>query len=223
MIPGEPLRRKPAAIKLSDQALKSGKNGWLAVSPHIDWRWGWSLKVHCPLTEPRSTYRLPRPPDGVCEFVFDPSYCGKLVISDRYVNFTFRIPDCLDPPGKKSFDWGQPILIGDRMFHCALRLELRGPKDGSYLRRRAATPERNGAVEFVTPSASGDVVMATVQDSDAGRGRHERLHAFLDEHRTRYRLESSDGRTGVNNEAFWRTMTDAKEFVDSNSINLHRY
>jgi hypothetical protein len=164
----------------------------------------------------RTHLRLSRPQDGVCEFVFDPNYCGKVVIGDRYVNFTFRIPDCLDPPGKKSFNWGQPILIGDRMFHCALRLELRGPKDGSYLRRRAATPARNSAVEFVTPGAIGDVVMATVQDSDAGRGRHERLHAFLDEHRTRYKLKAPDGRTRVNNEAFWRTMTDAKEFVDSN-------
>ncbi len=200
------------------ELLESGKRGWLAVSRHIEWRCGWSLRVNCPITEPGPEYKFPRPPSGTPEFDFDPDYCGKLVVSDRCVNVTFQIPDCLDPPKKKSFNWGRPVLIGDRMFHCALRLELRSPTDGTSLRRRAATSARNGAIEFITPGANGDIVIDTIQDSESGRGREERIQAFLEEHRAAYTIGTPDkrGRIPLDNQGFQNIILEAVEFVSSN-------
>ncbi len=200
------------------ELLESGKRGWLAVSRHIEWRCGWSLKVNCPITEPGPTYKFPRPPSGTSEFDFDPDYLGKVVVCDQRVNVTFQLPDCLDPPEKKSFNWARPILIGDRMLHCALRLELRSPTHGTYLRRRAATAVRNGGIEFVMPGLNRDIVMAAIQDSESGRGREERIQAFLEEHRAAYGIGLPDekGRTRVNGEALTTILLEAQEFVKRN-------
>jgi hypothetical protein len=162
--------------------LKSGKRGWLAVSRHLDWRCGWCLKLHCPVTEAAQ-----RPPDRQREFTFDPNYCGRLVVDDGRVTAYFRVPDCLDPPGKKSFNWRAPILFGEQMFNFQLRLEMRPPRgDASYLRRRAATRFDVGGIEFVSPNVTGDTVLGYVPDSEAGRGRKDRISAFVHEHRSEY-------------------------------------
>lgn len=189
------------------ELLESGKRGWFVASTHIDWRSNWCLKVHCSITEPKPDYGHPRPRDETCEFDFDPSYCGRLVVADRLISVSFRVPDCFDPPRKKSFSQGQPILLGEKMFHCQMRLELRGPRDGTYLRRRAATSDRVGGIEFMYPGAGGDVRMAYAPDSATGRGREERIQAFLDARRAEYR--------GSNFGRFYKILEEARHFVDS--------
>ena len=76
-----------------------------------------------------------------------------------------------------------PILFGEQMFHCALRLELRGPKDGSHMRRKAATRDCVGGIEFVSSGVKGEVVLSHISDSEAvgGRGRIERIQAIVGE------------------------------------------
>jgi hypothetical protein len=104
-----------------------------------------------------------------------------LVVEDRHVTVNCRVPDCFDPPEKKSFNWGKPILLGERMFHCQLRLELRGPGDGTYLRRKAASPRRVGGIECLSLRPEGETVIGLIQDSEAGRGRCERVEALVRE------------------------------------------
>jgi hypothetical protein len=204
--------------------LESGNLGWLAVSTHIEWRSSWRLKLHCPIVVPKSNYGFPRPRDGTREYVFEPSYCGSLSIKERRLTFTLRVPDCLDPP-RKSFNWGQPILLDDQMFHCALRLELRNPKDGTYLRRMRATPLRRGGIEVMCTGLNGDTMLARVADSVTGRGRQERIHAFLEERREEYLLgnprtrQTASGRAvteqNINGSIYLRLRSEAEQFVDS--------
>jgi hypothetical protein len=101
---------------------------------------------------------------------------GGLVIKERSLEAHFVIPDCLDS-NKKSFNWGHPIFLGDGMFHCQLKLETRGPGGGSYFRRRAATRDYAGGIDF---AAGGDVLLGRVCDSEGpkGRGREERVSAM---------------------------------------------
>jgi hypothetical protein len=169
--------------------LTTGKRGWFAVSRHIPWRFGWELKVHCPITVPGRDYGYPRPASGTSVFAFEPKYCGTITIEDRALTLAFRVPDCLDPPKKKSFNWGKPILLNGQMFHCAARLETRAPKDGSYMRRRPGDAERASGIEFVVPQGDQVAVIGYIQDSAHGRILAEREAAefrdLLDKIRTR--------------------------------------
>jgi len=157
--------------------LESGKRGWLAVSDEMDLLCGWRLRAHCSVTEPGRIYGYRKPPAGTNNYVFEDWYCGGMEVDKRKIVARFRIPDCFDPPEKKSFVWGRPILIEEKMFHCQLRLELRA-REGGRLRRRAATHECAGGVEFVKSRSEGYAVIGFIRDSDDGRGREERISAY---------------------------------------------
>jgi hypothetical protein len=133
----------------------------------------------------------------------------------------FRVPDCLDPPEKKSFNWSAPILFGEQMFNCQLRLEMRPPRgDVSYLRRRAATLMDVGGVEFVSPGVDGDTLLGYVPDSEGGRGRQDRISAFVHEHRSEYVVgepyTDAGGNTVQNFDLsrYHRLVEKGREFVD---------
>jgi hypothetical protein len=166
--------------------LKSGKIGWFAVSEEMDWCSGWRLRMQCSITKTLENYGYPKPRPGTTAYTFDPDYCGNLAIEDRKIAIRLQIPDCFDPPTRKSFNWGQPILLDERMYHCALRLELRSRKIEGHLRRKHATPERVGGVEFLSSGPNGDVVIGFIPDSDGRRGRVERVDAILTQRNSEY-------------------------------------
>lgn len=100
-----------------ESRLKSGKRGWFAVSKHIDWRCGWCLKIQCPITEALQRPGFKRPLNSRREFNFEPDYCGSLSVNDERLIASFRVPDCLDPPGKKV------LQLEGR--HCSGRIHFR--------------------------------------------------------------------------------------------------
>lgn len=199
--------------------LKSGKRGWLAVSDELPWSFGWHLRLHCPVTETRQGYGYPRPAAGTKNYSFEEKYCGDLSVDSRTIRVRFGIPDCFDPPDKKSFTWGRPILIEEKMFHCALRLELRA-RDGGHLRRRGATPQCAGGVEFLSSGGDGDVVIGFRMDSEGGRGRHERIDAYcrqrLAEHFGGARYTDSKGYMTQRAKSLWfAALHEAGAWVDA--------
>lgn len=194
--------------------LQSGRRGWYQVSDHIPWRLNWRLQVRCSITEPKEGYKLPMPNKSPRETVFDTEECGALGtlnIDAGRLALSFRIPDCLNPP-KKSFIWQGAIFLDDRPFHCQVKLVVIDPRDGSFLRRIAATSTHTGCIEFVS---SGGSVFAHVRDSD-GRGRKERIIAKARERQVEYIIGTPDekGRTRVNSVAYLRILSEAAAFVD---------
>ena len=185
--------------------LKSGRQGWYQVSDHLPWRLNWCLQVRCTIAEPKEDYKLPLPANSSNEMIFDPNYCGKLNIDERHLALSIRVPDCLDPPKKKSFIWQRAIFLAGRPFHCQVKLVMIDPGDGSYLRRTAATPMRAGGIQFVSSGASGESVLADVPDSNA-RGRSERIEAKARELRSKAPM----GNTNI-----FKIMAEASAFVDS--------
>jgi hypothetical protein len=138
--------------------LKEGGRGWFERSTHLDWRFGWRLCLHWSVTTPKEDYGLPSPVAGQHEFVFaeqesrwKPYDIGTLAVEDRSLTARFVIPDCLEAPFK-SFAWGAPLLLDSEVFHCQLRLELYGQRDGSYLVRRPATRGYASGVDFGPPA-----------------------------------------------------------------------
>ncbi len=166
--------------------LESGNRGWFAVSDELDWHCGWRLKVQCPITEPKGGYGYPAPPAAKQRYGFEEKYYGDLLVDGRNITVRFGIPDCLDPP-KRSFNWGQPILINGKMFHCALQLQIR-PRAGGHLRRKAASMDRAGGIVFLSSNRGTDNVIGFVKDSERGRGRDERIFAYCHEHRSEYEI-----------------------------------
>ncbi len=198
-----------------ERRLQSGKRGWYQVSDHIPWRLNWRLQVRCSITEPKEGYKLPIPTESRREIVFDKEECGALGtlnIAARRLALSFRIPDCLNPPSKKSFIWQGAIFLDDRPFHCQAKLVIIDPKDGSFVRRIAAASTHAGGIEFVSLGGS---VFAMVRDSDA-RGRKERIIAKARERQAEYVIGKPDekGRTGINIAAHQRILREAEAFVD---------
>ena len=145
--------------------LESGKPGGYKVSEHIPWRFDWKFQVRCSVTEPKKDYKLPLPPPGRQEFIFDPSYCGGLNVNRKRLTLNFRIPDCLDPP-RKSFLWQGPIYLADRAFHCLAKLVMLSPQGSNVLRRRQCDEDRSGGIEFLVFNGNQDVVIGEIQDSE---------------------------------------------------------
>ena len=107
------------------------------------------------------------------------------------------------------------------MFNCQVRLEMRPPRgDVSYLRRRAATLTDVGGIEFVSPGVNGDDVLAYVPDSETGRGRKDRINAFVEEHRSEYVVgepyTDAGGRPAQNFDLlkYARLVEKGRQFVD---------
>ena len=121
---------------------------------------------------------------------------------------------------KKSFNWKEDIVLGERVFGCRLRLEMRAPKDETYLRRMAATPTRVGGIEFVSPSLNGEVVIGRIQDSETGRRRQDRIEAFMTERSSEYLVGEPytdfEGHTRQDFDlsAHQKLLEQAREFVD---------
>ena len=162
--------------------LKSGNLGWNFVSRHIEWTSGWRLRFECSITQIGPDYGLPKPKDGQTLFRLDHEWKGRLGevrIDNRNITVTVRVPDCLDPP-KKSFNAGFAIPVLESIYHCKVQLQTRAaiPSDGSYLHRYWATPDTVGGIEVRLP---GEKVVATIPDSEAGRGNQERFWAAMNQ------------------------------------------
>lgn len=164
--------------------LQSGKRGWFERSTHLEWRCGWRLCANWSVTAPGPDYSYSRPEAGKHRFGFVDSVSrwrpwdlGRLVVEGRSLTARFVIPDCFDKAPFKSFAWGEPILIEGEMFHCQLRLEVHGPRDGSYLVRRTATRDFVGGIDFMS---ADEEILAQVCDSEGadGKGRVERVLAM---------------------------------------------
>ena len=193
-----------------DGLLESGKRGWYRVTDYIPWRLSWRLQVRCSIVELKENYKLPLPNVGCREFIFDPTYSGRLTVEDQLLSLAFRMPDCLDPPTRtgKSFIWQGPILLASKPFHCQVKLVIHDPKDGTYLRRVAATPERVGGIQIVSSGMKRESVVALVSDSESGRGRHERIVAKI--------AEGQPERVKGNGTIYIKAYLEAANFVDSN-------
>jgi hypothetical protein len=168
------------------ESLKDGR-GWFRKSRHLAWRCGWELQAQCSITVPKERYGWPSPQNTREYNLGDQDHhvvvwdVGNLVISDRLLSARFAVPDCLRlQRGRAIFSWSQPIFLGKQMFHCSLLLRAIGPKDGSYLQLREATPERAGGFDFMSAS---DQILDRVCNSEkpTGRGRCERVLAMRDE------------------------------------------
>ncbi len=192
--------------------LESGKRGWYQVSEHIPWRFNWQLQVRSLIAEPKADYGLAMSPKGQRKITFDDGL-GWIDIDGESLALSFRIPDCLDPPKKKSFIWQGGIYLAETAFHSQIKLVIVNPKDGSDLRRFEATSTRTGGVAFVSPDGRD---LGQIRDSEV-RGRSERIRARVREKRPEY-LEGtpdSKGRTRINQRSFFDTLAEAAKFVDS--------
>ena len=157
--PGEPELRKGGGL------------GWFPKSKYIDWRCGWRLSCQCSIMAPKEGYGLSRPAAGTQEYEFADALnlswnAGGLSVNNRVLTACLPIPDCLDRPPWK-FSWSQPILLGERVFHCSLLLKLHDPKDGSYPIRNTAHRDSAGGIEFLS---SDDEMLTQCFDSEARAG-----------------------------------------------------
>jgi len=84
-------------------------------------------------------------------------------------------------------------------------------KDGTNLRRTAATAMRAGGLEVVSRRATGEMILARMQDSDA-RGRGERISAKARELQSEY---ERGGNTGAKTPTDLKILDEAIEFVKS--------
>ena len=78
------------------------------------------------------------------EFNFEPDYCGSLSVNDGRLTASFRVPDCLDPPEKKSFSWKEDIVLGERAFSvvCNYKFVPQG-MEPIYVNARHSHPRWN--------------------------------------------------------------------------------
>jgi hypothetical protein len=192
--------------------LQNGKRGWYQVSDHIPWRLNWHLQVRCLIAEPKKDYKLPMPDKGQRKIILGTERCsalGSLDIDTKGLALSFRIPDCLDPP-KKSFIWQGGIFLAELPFHCQIKLVMIDPKDGTRLRRVAATPARTGGIAFISPSGDD---LGHIHDSEV-RGRSERISAIAMERQSEYLMGLPDG-ARISPVVLFRILAEAQEFVDS--------
>jgi hypothetical protein len=199
--------------------LESGGQGWFAVSGELDWLCGWRLQVQCPITEPKKDYGYRSPPAGKEVYKFEEygdGLYGELSVDERKIRVRFPIPDCLDPP-RKSFKWGGPILIDGKVFNCELKLVLR-PRAGGSARRRPATPDCAGGIEFLSSKGAGDKVIGFVRDSETVRGRRDRIDAYIREHAPTVGSPYRDSRGRLIqrlDSGFLHVTMEAAEYVDA--------
>lgn len=170
---------KASILCLGDGRLESGKRGWYFASEHIPTRLGnWRLQIRFTLVEPKTGYNSGPPLKAGETIIFDPDYAGSLEIEGKLVTLTFRIPDCLNPPNKKSFIWQGPVQFAGGAYHSQVKLVIIDPQDGTFLRRFAATPLSNGGILVKRSSDPASVDMSRLSDSNC-RGREGRISAVL--------------------------------------------
>ena len=155
--------------------LERGSVGWFEVAPFDDWRFDWKLKIQCSVTVPKPGYGYGRPTGWrlrsraeASEFHPMSGDYGTFIIEKDIVEIVFSIPDCIRPFQKRGWGCalGGPILIKEALYHCAARLEAKGPPDGSLKRNENGIDfliARNGRTEVIG-SLSNHVRRLTIEE-----------------------------------------------------------
>jgi len=145
--------------------LEGGGTGWFEVAD-TEWLHGWRLRVQASVTVPKPGYGFGKPHpvalDGQPDArLFRADDYVRVIVCGHRVDVVFPIPDCIYPFKKSGWGCseGGPILVADCIYHCQARLQVRGPRDGSFLRRTGT------CLEFVRASGGEDKVLATFQDA----------------------------------------------------------